>query len=225
MKKIKVLNLYAVIGGNRKLWENVDVTAVEFNKDIARIYKDFFPQDEVVIEDAHEYLLNNYKKYDFIWSSPPCPSHSRTNWFLHGQGHIRYPDMKLYEEILFLKHWAKSKKWVVENVIPYYKPLIKPQELGRHYFWANFVINPIKIDYVDIGTMNRQASKHAQRRALISEAEVPELVDLHGLDIRKYRHVKNKRRILRNCVLPKIGTHIFNCAYKEVQFTLGGKNA
>ena len=30
-KKLKVLNLYAGIGGNRKLWTNVDVTAVEYN--------------------------------------------------------------------------------------------------------------------------------------------------------------------------------------------------
>lgn len=69
--KIKVLNLYAGIGGNRKLWKNVEVTAVEINPEIAKIYKDFFPGDEVIIGDAHEYLLHNYDKFDFIWSSPP----------------------------------------------------------------------------------------------------------------------------------------------------------
>ena len=32
---MKVLNLYAGIGGNRKLWKDVEVTAVENNKEIA----------------------------------------------------------------------------------------------------------------------------------------------------------------------------------------------
>jgi hypothetical protein len=36
---LKVLNLYCGIGGNRKLWQNVDVTAVEYNEEIASIYK------------------------------------------------------------------------------------------------------------------------------------------------------------------------------------------
>ena len=65
---MKILNLYAGIGGNRKLWgDQHKITAVEYDKDIAAIYKDFFPNDEVLVEDAHEYLLNHYKDYDFIW--------------------------------------------------------------------------------------------------------------------------------------------------------------
>ena len=51
----KVLNLYAGIGGNRKLWENVDVTAVEINPNIANIYNDFFPNDKIIVDDAHQY--------------------------------------------------------------------------------------------------------------------------------------------------------------------------
>jgi hypothetical protein len=39
--KIKILNLYAGLGGNRKLWKNVEVTAVENNPEIAKIYQDF----------------------------------------------------------------------------------------------------------------------------------------------------------------------------------------
>ena len=38
-KMIKVLNLYAGIGGNRKLWKDVEVTAVEINEEIAGVYK------------------------------------------------------------------------------------------------------------------------------------------------------------------------------------------
>ena len=112
---MKVLNLYAGIGGNRKLWTDVEVTAVENNQDIATIYKEFFPDDTVITDDAHKYMLEHYKEYDFIWSSPPCQSHSVCNYFLKGQGIIRFPDMKLYEEIIFLGLHSKQK-WVVENV-------------------------------------------------------------------------------------------------------------
>ncbi|GAH35355.1 unnamed protein product, partial [marine sediment metagenome] len=142
-KIIKVLNLYAGIGGNRKLWENVDVIAIEINPNIAKIYQDFFPNDKVIITDAHQYLLEHFKEFDFIWSSPPCPTHSITSHFLHSQGIVRYPDMALWQEIVFLQKWFKGK-WVVENVKSYYEPFLKPQELDRHYFWANFYISPFK---------------------------------------------------------------------------------
>ena len=65
-QKLKILNLYAGIGGNRKLWKKVEVIAVEMNPEIAKVYQDFFPKDKVIIEDAHEYLLKHYKEFDFI---------------------------------------------------------------------------------------------------------------------------------------------------------------
>jgi len=210
---VRILNLYAGIGGNRKLWgDKHEITAVENNVQIAEVYKTFFPKDKVVVADAHEYLLTHFQEFDFIWSSPPCQSHSVCNHFLKGQGIFRFPDMKLYEEIIFLKHFFKGK-WVVENVKPYYEPLIKPQEIGRHYFWSNFVINKIEVDY-DIGTMNRNASKYSQRKAIIREVQIPELIDLHGLNNLNIK-LKNKRQILRNCVLPKIGLHVLNCCNSE----------
>jgi len=217
---VKVLNLYAGIGGNRKLWNDVEVTAVEHNPEIAKIYQDFFPNDKVIVADAHQYLLEYYKEFDFIWSSPPCQSHSVCNHFLKGQGIVRFPDMKLYEEILFLQMYCKCK-WVVENVKPYYEPLIRPQYSGRHCFWANFVIPEKKVDYVQVGTMNRKASKDSQRKAIIREAQIPELVDLHGL---KDFKLKNKRQVLRNCVLPEVGKYVFDCAFrvKQQKFGEGG---
>lgn len=137
---MKILNLYSGIGGNRKLWGNNHlITAVEINPEIAEVYKQFFSNDKVIVTDAHRYLLDHYKEFDFIWASPPCPSHSVTNYFLNGQNIIRYPDMNLYEEVIFLKEWFKGK-WVVENVISYYEPLIKPFKVDRHYFWSNFII-------------------------------------------------------------------------------------
>lgn len=212
---MKVLNLYAGIGGNRKLWEDVEVTAVEIDPKIAEVYQHFFPSDTVIVADAHEYLLKHHKEFDFIWSSPPCQSHSVTNHFLKGQGIYRYPDMGLWQEIIFLKHFFKGK-YVVENVKSYYTPLIQPQEMGRHYFWANFTIPKMHVDYVQIGTMNRNASKDAQRKAIIREAQIPELTDLHGLDLTGIK-LKNKRQILRNCVYPEVGLSILNAAQKTIK--------
>ena len=142
-KKIKVLNLYAGLGGNRKDWKDVDVTAVENNPEIAKIYQKFFPEDKVIVTDAHQFILEHYKEFDFIWSSPPCQSHSKMNL---GTRHkiIRYPDMSLYQEIIFLKHFFKGL-WVVENVNPYYSALMEFQKADRHLFWSNFTIQNIKI--------------------------------------------------------------------------------
>lgn len=62
MKKWKILNLYAGLGGNRKNWKNVKVIAVENNQEIANIYKDFFPNDIVLIEDV---TISSQKLYEF----------------------------------------------------------------------------------------------------------------------------------------------------------------
>lgn len=206
MVQIKVLNLYSGIGGNRKLWKDVEVTAVENNISIARIYQDFFPQDKVIVTDAHKYLLKHYKEFDFIWSSPPCPTHSRMRKMgvATKSYSAKYPNMKLYEEILFLQHFSKSK-WVVENVISFYEPLIKPVKLNRHYIWSNFIISKKKFKYGgDI------------RKGLPSE-----LQKIKGVNIDKYK-LKGRRKdsIIRSYINPKLGLHIFNCAFKEIQKVL-----
>ena len=203
---IKVLNLYSGIGGNRKLWENVEVTAVEIEPLIAKIYQDFFPSDKIIIGDAHKYLLDHYEEFDFIWSSPPCPTHSSFAMLRvlsddFGRGNYcykpKYPDMKLYEEILFLQYLFKGK-YCVENVKSYYEPLIKPQKIQRHYFWANFWINKIKLpsDKISDGTRDFWEKKL-------------------GLSIKGKYMSKRKDTILRNCVEPKLGLHIFDCAFRK----------
>lgn len=209
---MKVLNLYAGIGGNRKLWKDVEVTAVENVPEIAKIYQDFFPEDKVIVADAHKYLLEHYKEFDFIWSSPPCPTHSVCNNFLNAQGVIRYPDMKLYEEIIFLKHWFKGQ-WIVENVKSYYEPLIKPYEAGRHYFWSNFIISYMKIE-CKFNIANMRASTRKTQEENLKSLEL-----FHGFDLSKFA-TKDKRKLLRNCVHPKLRLHVFNCAFKEKQQTL-----
>ena len=126
-KKYKVLNLYACLGGNRLLWENCEVTAVELDSELARMYQERFPNDIVIVADAHQYLLDHYKKFDFIWTSPPCPSHSRIR-FNQAKGRndnvykAEYASMILYEEIILLENYFLGK-YVVENVIPYYEPI------------------------------------------------------------------------------------------------------
>jgi len=185
---MKILNLYAGIGGNRKLWgDEHEITAVEIDPEIAKIYQDHFPKDKVIIADAHQYLLDHFKEYDFIWSSPPCPSHSRMR--LNHKKKI-YPNMDLYQEIIFLKHVFKGK-WLVENVISYYKPLIKPQKIGRHYFWSNFDIKPIEVKSINVAKTTKE-----------------ELSKYHEIPI-------TKRQYLRNCVNPKIGEYILNCKVKN----------
>ena len=192
--KMKILNLYAGIGGNRKLWgDKHEITAVEIDKNIAKIYKELYPNDTVIIGDAHEFLKEHFLEYDFIWSSPPCQTHSsfRQNICVRYRGtKAEYPDMKLYQEIIFLQANAKGK-WVVENVKPYYKPLIEPnKELQRHLFWCNF-----KIDDKVFEKDN------------IRKAQIPDLEKTYGYDLSKYK-LANKRQVLRNCVKPELGLHI-----------------
>jgi len=199
---MKVLNLYAGIGGNRKLWKECEVTAVEYDPEIAKIYQDFFPDDKVVVGDAHQYLLDHYEEFDFIWSSPPCPSHSRVRFMASKNGDYPpiYPDLKLYEEVIFLQHFAKCK-WVVENVRGYYYTLIEPTEVSRHWFWSNFIIPKEKINQRCHNTVSTSTK-------------------LYGFDLSKYKTEKRKDQIIRNMVSPKLGLHIFNMAFKEPQTTL-----
>lgn len=210
---MKILNLYAGIGGNRKLWgDDHEVTAVELDPKIAAIYKDLFPKDQVIVKDAHKYLLEHYKEFDFIWASPPCPTHSVTNHFLNAQGVVRYLDMVLYQEIIFLKHFFYGK-WVIENVRSYYDPLIKPFEAGRHYFWSNFNITNKKIN-CNFNIANMRATTRKTDNDNLRSLE-----EFHGFNLSKY-DTRDKRKLLRNCVKPTLGKHVFDCAFKTKQETL-----
>lgn len=192
---MKILNLYSGVGGNRKLWQNASVTAVEIVPEIAAIYSDLFPQDEIIIGDAHEYLIKHFDEYDFIWSSPPCPTHSKTMFFNHIKP--QFPDMKLYEEIIFLQHFAKAL-WVVENVKSYYEPLIKPQETARHFFWSNFKIT-------DNGTYTKVRNDAGYT--------LDKKMNERGIIIKDFNGYKgDKRKLLNNAIEPELGLHIFNCA-------------
>jgi len=199
---MKILNLYCGIGGNRKLWgDEHEVTAVDNREDIVEIYKSFFPKDNIILGDAHKFLIEHFKEFDFIWSSPPCQTHSsfRQNICVRFRGtEPKYPDMKLYQEILFLQNNC-SCKWVVENVKPYYKPLIEGQLIQRHMFWSNFDIEDIELEKDKIRT-----------------AQIPDLQKKFGFDLSKFK-VSGKRQVLRNCVEPELGLHILKQINGEIK--------
>ena len=204
--KYKILNLYACLGGNRYKWDEVaeiEVTAVELDPEAARLYQERFPNDIVIIADAHQYLLDHYKEFDFIWSSPPCPTHSRARYWSSSNYETTteavYPDMKLYQEIIFLQHYYKTGKWCIENVIPYYEPLIQAQQRGRHLYWTNFNLPK---DLKD-------------RRFAISQAknELKGLCEFHDYDFNKYKGEQSVIKMARNLVDYEAGKTILATAF------------
>ncbi len=197
---MKILNLYAGLGGNRKKWESVEVTAVENNEQIAAVYKRLYPDDELVIGDAHEYLLKHYKEYDMIWSSPPCQTHSRMNKATRHDT-VRYIDVMLYQEIILLQHFYKGK-WIVENVVPYYEPLVKPTaKMGRHLIWSNCQIEPYHID---------SPKGFSQLATVAAKKVMMDWLDIHYEENIYYGGNHCPVQILRNCVHPDMGLHILN---------------
>ena len=201
---MKILNLYACLGGNRYKWNevepNIEVTAVELDPELARLYQERFPNDTVIVADAHQYLLDHYKEFDFIWSSPPCPSHSRIRISQKSRDTFKavYPDMKLYEEILFLQNYFEGK-FCVENVIPYYEPLIQGRKRGRHIYWANFHL-PSELN-------ERKISKN-----MIERGDTLELSKFHDYDFKKYKGEQRLNKIARNLVDYEAGKTILEAA-------------
>lgn len=198
---MKILNLYAGIGGNRKLWgDEHEITAVEYDENIADAYKERYPKDNVIVGDAAGYLIDNYLNYEFIWASPPCQSHSKivNSQYTRNSYAPKFPDMTLYQIIFFMQGHGRNCKWVVENVIPYYEPLIKPDAaIDRHFYWSNFSIKPLDI----------------KKEYIIKHVTIDTLKDF---DITKFK-IKNKRQVIRNQVNYEIGLHILDCALGNQQ--------
>jgi DNA (cytosine-5)-methyltransferase 1 len=195
---MKILNLYACLGGNRYKWgDEHEIVAVELDEELARLYQERFQNDKVIVGDAHQYLLDHYKEFDFIWSSPPCPSHSRARFARRNTTTPEYPDMMLYQEILFLDNWFDGK-YCVENVIPYYEPLIAGKKIGRHIYWTNF----------------RLPNDLNERKCNIMEGEdeVSRYCEYHEYDFRKYKGEQRTDKIARNLVDFEAGKTILDTA-------------
>lgn len=203
---MKILNLYACLGGNRYKWDevadNLEITAVELDPEAARLYQERFPNDTVIVADAHQYLLDHYKEFDFIWSSPPCPTHSKVRFTQKNKDFYipEYPNMMLYQEIIFLKHHFEGK-YCIENVIPYYEPLIQGQKRGRHLYWTNFNL-PSEIDRPEAkGIMCGQTTNEFQK-----------LCEFHQYDFSKYKGKQSKIKMARNLVDYEVGKIILETA-------------
>lgn len=250
---MRILNLYSGLGGNRKLWPqtlangtNVSITAVEIEPDIARMYKKLYPMDRVIVGDAHKYLEKHWMEFDFIWSSPPCQSHSqlvRCRNIQKDASRVRFPDLKLYEEILFLREWCrqggkgrggKEKKrdaipWLVENVKPYYEPLIAPTYAGgRHYFWSNFRFGvqepPRHNSRLNDGYSHRDRWRIHNRKQVLKWMGYPEdlVVKTDGSNNRG--KALNSNQTVRNMVHPVVGLQILEAALglRERKFKFAG---
>jgi DNA (cytosine-5)-methyltransferase 1 len=202
MKKIKVLNLYACLGGNRYKWDEVadiEVTAVELDPVLAKLYQERFPNDKVIVADAHQYLLDHFKEFDFIWSSPPCPTHSKVRISQKSRSNFEYkfPDMKLYQEVILLQHFFKGY-YCIENVVPYYTPLIPAKKRGRHLYWTNFNL-----------PSNLGERKEGKGLVGTSKNEVDKLSQFHEFDFKKYKGEQRTDKIARNLVDYEAGKTIF----------------
>ena len=198
---MKILNLYACLGGNRYKWgEEHEITAVELDTEAARLYQERFPSDTVIVADAHQYLLDHYKEFDFIWSSPPCPTHSRFQLSMKTVKKMKYPDMKLYQEIIFLDTFFEGK-YCVENVIPFYKPLIAAHERGRHLYWCNFIL-PNNLNERKNPELSRGKAKDIIERLSV----------YHDYDFLKYKGKQDRRKMARNLVDYEAGKTILDTA-------------
>lgn len=195
---MKILNLFAGVGGNRAQWgDEHEITAVEWDPLIAAAYAKLWPNDTVVIGDAHQYLIEHHQEFDFIWSSPPCQTHTRMQFLrVKGYGEApKFPSGMLFEEVIFMANWSTTP-YAIENVIPYYPQLIPgSQKIARHLYWASFEIP----EYDDHG--------HENLRAI----QIPQLQAMHGINLDGMK-IPNRRQVLRNCVPPRVGRHVLDAA-------------
>lgn len=205
MNKIKLLHLYAGLGGTTELLneELFEITHVELNEQIAEVLQNRKPNQKVIIADAHQYLLDHYKSFDMVISGIPCQTHSKMNKATR-HNMVRYPDGRLFEEIIFLRTYFKGA-WFVENVVPYYEPYGNPKRLGRHLFWSNFEIpEMLDVPKSPKGMMN-----------LAAVGQKKEMMDWLGIHYDKNIYYGNNHcpvQILRNCVHPKLGKHVIDSA-------------
>ena len=199
---MKILNLYACLGGNRYKWgDEHEITAVELDKDLAYLYQERFPNDKVIVADAHNYLLEYFKEFDFIWTSPPCPTHSKMT-LCKSNRKMKYPDMKLYEEIILLNKFYKGK-YCVENVIPYYEPLIPAKKRGRHLYWTNFNLP---------NNLSERKSPEMKGKGCVERFS-----KFHDFDFYKYKGKQNRGKIARNLVDYEAGKTILDTAMGIIQ--------
>ena len=210
--RMKILNLYACLGGNRYKWDEVtdiEVTAVELDPEAARLYQERFPNDKVIVTDAHQYLLDHYKEFDFIWSSPPCPTHSRFQISMKTKRKMKYPDMKLYQEIIFLDTFFNGK-YCVENVIPYYELLIPAKKRDRHLYWTNFNLPNVLSDRKSPNMAAQKEGRELYKK--LNKKVFDVFCEYHDYDFKKYKGKQDVGKMSRNLVDYEAGRTILETA-------------
>lgn len=202
---MNVLNLYAGLGGNRKNWTNVQVTAVEHDPRIAAIYQRLHPDDQVIVGDARAYLEANFERFEdgLIWTSHPCQRDSRMAAYTRHKSARRCPSLGHYQEIIFLKKYCKGH-WVAEQPVSFYDVLIEPTvKMGRHHFWATFPITPIDLpsppNFINLCNLKGKAA-------------LMDWLGIHYPENIYYGKNHCPAQILRNCVHPVLGAHILEAA-------------
>ena len=89
-------------------------------------------------------------------------------------------------------------KYCVENVIPFYKPLIPAKKRHRHLFWTNFNL-PI--------VLSNRSLKIVQKGK-----EMERLIKFHDYNFRKYKGEQFIYKIGRNLVDYEAGKNILYTA-------------
>ena len=103
-----------------------------------------------------------------------------------------------------MEHHFKGK-YTIENVIPYYEPLIPAQKRGRHLYWCNFKLPQ------DLGEREFQ---------MAGLDEVNRLCEFHDYDFYQYKGEQRIDKLARNLVDYEAGLTIFN----TVKNILSGKD-
>ncbi len=102
--------------------------------------------------------------------------------------------MKLYEEIILLDKFYKGK-YCVENVIPFYEPLIAAKKRGRHLYWTNFNLPNI---------LSKRKSPEMK-----GSGSIERFSKFHNYDFYKYKGKQNRGKMSRNLVDYEAGKTIF----------------
>lgn len=221
---MKILNLFAGLGGNRQNWNGHSIISIEINPGVAKLYQELYPDDIVLNMDVFDYLRekeNNLKDFDFIWASPPCQSHSHMQLFTRHNNN--YPPIPRLDQTIGLIIWLNkfyNNKFVVENVIPWYGLIdlrfnnIFKVKLDRHIFYSNFKIQSKKF-------RSRGSEGHGKIGGLM-RMKGSELCNFHNLDISIIDKLKGLQesgndhlKVLRNLCNSELGDYILKQSLKE----------
>ena len=124
--------------------------------------------------------------------------------------------MKLYEEIIMLETVAKGEnprfkgKYVVENVIPYYEPLIPAKKRGRHLYWTNFNLPNVLSDRKSPNMAAQKEGRELYKK--LNKKVFDVFCEYHDYDFKKYKGKQDVKKMSRNLVDYEAGKTILETA-------------